>query len=380
MNVQLTRDVAKTLSELVSVTNKETFPRYQTPFADYIRIKCQGGHGGSPLENVNRSKKLNGPGYGGHGGNVIFKSTHLVEDLLHLPDYIKAKNGGNAHGTSRGLHARDSVINVPLGLIVRKRIKSGDRTRNVFWHQFLKLNESLLIARGGKGGLGPSCFKKHDNRLPEVGEITNLELELRLFNDVAFLGLPNSGKTSLISSITPYMTRIGPEEGSTTRPHSAVLKFIDGLDIRLLDLPPLHPNDEKLGRILRHIYRSKLIVYVLSASDPTNHMETLQLLRSIVTGSPMFDEDKLELVVMTRCDMLHKDVLFNLDRLHYKLLDALPHIRVVGISSTHGLGLDRLVKTIRNLLYPAELTYNRRHFVESYETKLLPQELKLLAP
>lgn len=133
MNSTLSKDVAKTISELVSVKYTESFPRYQKPFVDLLRIRCRGGNGGFPLANVNRSRSLSGPGYGGHGGNVILKSTHLIDNLLHLDDVIRAKSGGDACGTSRGLHSPDTVVNVPLGVIVRKRIKADNKTVNVFW-------------------------------------------------------------------------------------------------------------------------------------------------------------------------------------------------------------------------------------------------------
>ncbi|KAK2196704.1 bifunctional GTP binding domain/OBG-type GTPase/P-loop containing nucleoside triphosphate hydrolase/GTP1-OBG domain superfamily/GTP1-OBG domain [Babesia duncani] len=357
MNNTITKDVAKALTELVSINAAESFPRYQTPFVDYVRIKCKGGHGGSPLPNVNRSRRLNGPGYGGHGGDVILRSTHLSDNLLHLEHLIKAKNGGDASGTSRGV-------------IVRKRVKTDEGTRAIFWHQFMETDDKLLVARGGKGGIGPSCFKKHDNRLAEVGETTNLELELRLLNDVAFIGLPNSGKTSLLSSLTSYMTRIGPEEGSTTRPHVAVIKFVDGLDIRVLDLPPLSLDSAKDNNsILRHIYRSKLLLYVLSGADNVDHLDILLQLRNIVRESPMFTKEKLEIVVMTKCDLLYKDVLYNLDKLYFKLLDMMPNIHVVGISATHRLGLQNLVDRIRSLLYPTQIEYTKRTIVPSVEIK-----------
>lgn len=371
MTKVLRSNVVQAFADLISSKNAETFPRYQTPFVDYIRVKCKGGHGGSPVPNVNRSRRLCGPGYGGHGGDVILKATHLVESLLHLEDEIKARNGADAQGTSRGKHAPNHVVNVPLGVIVRKRVKSQSGYRNIFWHQFMDDKTSLVVARGGKGGLGPSCFKKHDNRLPEVGESTYLELELRLFNDVAFFGMPNSGKTSLISSLTSYMTRIGPEEGSTTRPHVAVLRFVDGVDIRLMDLPPIcSGNDEKIPRILRHIYRTKVLAYVLDAADP-GCLDVLENLRSTVKQSPMYDKNKLELIIMNKCDLFHKETLFNLNKVHYKLLQEEPQIRVVGTSATHRLGLGRLVNTVRDMLYPSQVDYTPRQIVQSYEIKVI---------
>nr|BAN64314.1 GTP1/OBG family protein [Babesia bovis] len=366
------KPLAEACGELLAPKQTETFPRYQKPFVDYLRVKCKAGHGGAPVANVNRSRRLCGPGYGGHGGNIVLRPTHLVESLLHIDDIVKANNGGDAMDTSRGKHAKHCAIHVPLGVIVRKRVKTEEGYRNVFWHQFLNQDRDLLVARGGRGGLGPSCFKKHDHRLPEIGETTNIELELRLINDVAFIGEPNVGKTSLISALTTYMTRIGPEEGSTTRPHIAVMRFVDGLDIRLMDLPPIcKENGIPLNRIMRHIYRSKIIAYVVTAVGDENIYCTLERLRNCIRKSPMYNSNKLELVIVNKCDMIHKHALYNLDKLYYKLANDGDQITLVGVSATHKLGLQRLANTLRELLYPTQIQHMPRERVTAHVITLL---------
>ncbi|ORM40119.1 GTPase Obg [Babesia sp. Xinjiang] len=368
----LTKPLAEACGELLAPKQTETFPRYQKPFVDFLRLKCKAGHGGSPLPNVNRSRRLCGPGYGGHGGGVVLRPTHLVESLLHIEDTVKAKNGGDASGTSRGKHASNCAIHVPLGLIVRKRIKTDTGYRSVFWHQFIDQKRDLVVAKGGRGGVGPSSFKKHDHRLPEVGETTSLELELRLLNDVAFIGEPNVGKTSIISALTSYMTRIGPEEGSTTRPHVAVMRFVDGLDLRLMDLPPVAAeNGIPIPRILRHIYRTKVIAYVIDAASEEDPVDTLYRLRAIVKASKMYNSDKSELVIVNKCEMFHKEALYNLDRVHYKLIHEADDVKVVGTSATHKLGLQRLANILRQLVHPSQPHYTPRQTVDSYETSLI---------
>ncbi|GIX60828.1 GTP-binding protein [Babesia caballi] len=358
--------VSRAFGELVVPKQVETFPRYQKPFADYVRLKCKGGHGGSPLPNVNRSRRLCGPGYGGHGGDVLLKPTHLVESLLHIEDTVRAANGGDASGTSRGLHARPCVISVPPGTIVRKRVKTVNGYRSIFWHQFLDEKQSLVVARGGRGGLGPSCFKKHDGRLPELGETSALELELRLINDVALIGEPNVGKTSIVSALTSYMSRIGPEEGSTTRPHVAVLRFVDGLDVRLMDLPPLcMESGIEIDRILRHLYRTKVVAYVVDGATDGDAVGTLRRLRGMVRASSMYDDAKTELVVVNKCDMVHKEALYNLDKVYYRLLNEDRHLHVVGTSATHRLGLQRLVNTIKELVHQSHMQHDTRQTVKA---------------
>ncbi|GFE53123.1 GTP-binding [Babesia ovis] len=371
----IVKPLREACGELLAPKQTETFPRYQKPFVDFLRVKCKAGHGGAPVPNVNRSRRLCGPGYGGHGGDVVLRPTHLVESLLHIEDTVKAKDGGDAAGTSRGKHASKCAIHVPLGLIVRKRIKTDEGYRSIFWHQFIDEKQDLVVARGGRGGIGPSCFKKHDNRLPEVGETTTLELELRLINDVAFIGEPSVGKTTLISALTSYMTRIGPEEGSTTRPHVAVMRFVDGLDIRLMDLPPIGiEGGIPIRRILRHIYRTKVIAYVINAADEGDPVNALERLRDAVKTSTMYNSGKSELVIVNKCDMFHKETLYNLDRLYYRLINKGEPITVVGVSATHKLGLQRLANTLREMVYPSQLQYSPRETVESYQVTLINQE------
>jgi Obg family GTPase CgtA len=345
----------------------ESFPLLQRDFVDRRLITFKSGKGGEPAPDAVRGQKTTGPAFGGHGGSVILRGRSKVESLSVLPeeDTISANAGGDGSKYSRGIHARDTVIDVPLGTIVRERVKTDSKTpegRTIytprFVFQFLEDKESIVVCEGGKGGVGPQTFKKGDGRKGAHGVKKSIDLELRLINDCCLLGAPNSGKTSIISSLTSSLTRIGPEPYSTTRPHLGTLQFKDGLQVKLLDLPGIVEGDsgdkQRGARVLRHTYRSKLVLYCIDMSSGDDPFEALQTLRKeLRMFDPKYFAQRRELVVATKCDMLHRDSLINLDSLFFRVRARLgPDVPVVGTSARFGLGISRLVYQIRELLYP----------------------------
>jgi len=247
-----------------------------------------------------------------------------------------------------------------------------------FRYQFLRDGDTYLVARGGVGGIGPKSFKLNDGRKPTDGERRRIELELRLINDCSFLGHPNAGKTSLLAALSRAHTRIGPEEYSTTRPHVGVVRFRDQVEMRLCDLPGLKEGaseDKLMGRrILQHTYRSRVLVFVVNMargqhSDHDTLQEVEALRREAIAYDPL-NEQKPWMVVGTKCDALHRDAMFHLDSLHFRLRARYGDIPVVGTSARFGLGLTRLVRTLRQLLYPDLLEARRRLPAERFVTQL----------
>eukprot|EP00439_Symbiodinium_sp_Y106_P073050 s678_g13.t1 len=355
--------------ELFGTEDVESFPRLQKPFVDRIWLSAKAGNGGSPAPNANRRPHLpTGPGYGGHGGNVILKATTQIESFLDVPEKINAEHGGDGHDSSRGKSGKDYVLQVPLGTIIRERVFSGERTpegRRIFLpqfrYQFLRHEDTYIVAKGGTGGIGPKSFKKGDSRRPTHGQRARLELELRLMNDAALVGMPNAGKTSLLAALSRAHTRIGPEEFSTTRPHVGVIKFRDRVEIRLCDLPGLSEGaheDKLMGRrILRHMYRSRALAFVVNVArgESSEHdvLAEVEMLREEAIRFEPLNAEKPWMVIGTKCDLLHRDPLFHLDSLFYRLRARYgAEVPVVGTSSRFGLGLTRTVRILRQLIYP----------------------------
>ncbi|CAA9990221.1 GTP-binding protein, putative [Plasmodium knowlesi strain H] len=447
------------LMKILTEPTDHLMMRNERRFCDFLWVVAKSGKGGEPNYKRRRSKKLKGEGYGGHGGNVILKSKKSIYDLIKIEQKVKANDGENFKENSRGKDGSDKIVFVPVGTIVRKRIYCKKKNENnrkmyksIFWHQFLKENEELLVARGGKGGISYSFFKKHDYRLPENGEKMLLELELRLMNDVAFIGIGNSGKTSLCSSLSRYYGNISSQIFSTTIPHVSNINYIDGVEITLLDTPFLfynaHKDSSRGKRILRHLYRSKLIVYVIDvASDKlenvddtqvedyyteslkranskasdggktidaveageeevlkesthkdnctderSNHMhaskevranlkdyhnDTIKQIKMLRNELFLFNPDylkKKELVVATKCDMLHKNALLNLDSLYFRLKNIFPHIEVIGTSAKFGLGIKLLSRKIRELIYPEHVLMSNKMYAKNIEDYIIPTQ------
>ena len=348
-------------------SESDSFRPPQRDFEDRRRILFRSGKGGNPAPDTVRGQKKNGPAFGGHGGSVYLRASAKLESLSELPSspVLSADVGGDGNKYSRGIHARDLVVEVPLGTIVRERVKTGQLTaegRGIyaprFVYQFLKDRDEFLLCQGGPGGLAPLTFKKGDGRKGAPGVRKSIDLELRLVNDIALIGVPNSGKSSIISALTCASTQIGPEPYTTTRPHLGTLRFRDGQSVRIVDLPGVSKNDatDKLRgmRILRHAWRSKLIMYCvnISSEDPFSEIEMLR------EELKMYDSknERKEVIIATKCDLLHNNENWTeiLDSLAFKSM-ARWGVPVIGTSARFGLGIRPLVAEIRATLFPQSL-------------------------
>mmetsp|Transcript_7358 Transcript_7358/g.15753 ORF Transcript_7358/g.15753 Transcript_7358/m.15753 type:complete len:218 (+) Transcript_7358:1-654(+) len=178
--------------------------------------------------------------------------------------------------------------------------------------------------------------------------------------------------------------RWGPEEYSTTRPHTGVIHFRDGVDIRVTDLPGIYEgaNEDitKGRRVLRQTYRAKVLCYVLDMSNSDmftggrDAVADLEMLRKETNAYTEFNEAKPWMVIGTKCDMLHRDTLFNLDSLHFRTKARYgTDVPVVGTSARFGLGIERVVSTIRQLLYPDLILPLDRVLAGPMEKILIPQ-------
>eukprot|EP00397_Hematodinium_sp_SG-2012_P051185 GEMP01059857.1.p1 GENE.GEMP01059857.1~~GEMP01059857.1.p1 ORF type:complete len:421 (-),score=46.68 GEMP01059857.1:45-1307(-) len=353
-------DTQKVLTE-ISDEGVENFPRFQKPFVDRMWMEVKAGNGGNPAPGATRNYHImKGPAYAGHGGAVYFKSTLAIDNFVDLPTKPPVRHGGDGYKTHRGLHGKDVVIQVPLGTIIRERIWNGERSpegrrryKPKFRYQLLNEGEHHLIAKGGIGGIGPRSFKKNDGRHGTPGQRVRLELELRVMTDICLLGTPNSGKSALLAALSRTITRIGPEAYSTTRPHTGALRYRDGVVYKITDLPGVDEgakDDRSRGvRILRHTYRARMLIFVVDVTMP-DPLKQLEILQEEAYAFDPRNAGKPFIVVGTKCDALHKDALFNLDSLYYRLQARQGGVLCIGTSARFGLGILRLVRSIRSLM------------------------------
>ncbi|MFQ3676096.1 MAG: GTPase ObgE [Endomicrobiia bacterium] len=249
-------------------------------FIDKIKIYVESGRGGNGCCSFRREKYVpfGGPdgGCGGKGGDVYLKVNPEMTTLydFSIRPHYKAQDG--QHGKSKNMYGKDGedlIIDVPQGTVV---FKIDENTKEKSFLADLKNpDEKILIVCGGRGGRGNASFKTSTNRAPRISEFGEpgkkvvLELELKLIADVGIVGLPNAGKSSLLSRLTLASPKIADYPFTTLKPNLGVCNYKDS-KIIFADIPGLIENAH-LGKglgteFLRHIERTKILVHMIDIS------------------------------------------------------------------------------------------------------------------
>ncbi|WGH24702.1 MAG: 50S ribosome-binding GTPase [Candidatus Shikimatogenerans bostrichidophilus] len=242
-------------------------------FTDYIKIICKSGNGGhGSVHFLRKSKKLGKPngGNGGNGGNIILVGNKNIFDLYKINKIklFKAENGYNGMKNCKtGRNGRDCIINVPLYTEINYYNKINKNNKI-----FIKYhNQKELIVNGGKGGKGNNYYKNSFNQksrkysLGEQGKTINIILNLKLPIDISILGLPNTGKTTILSKITNNKKII--DNNTIKIPNFGVYKN-NYKNYLIIDLPSIKYNNSIGKRInikfIKYIYSNKIILLVIS--------------------------------------------------------------------------------------------------------------------
>ncbi len=245
-------------------------------FVDEVKINVKGGRGGNGVTSFSRQPfEPKGPpdgGDGGHGGDVVLRATHDVATLLDFHHRPHRTAGKGVHGEGdlrRGADGADEVLRVPVGTVV----KDADGT---IVGDLVTDGAELVVARGGRGGRGNASFRTGTRRAPrfhELGEPPQerwIILELKLIADVALVGFPNAGKSSLISRLSAAKPKVAGYPFTTLSPNLGVVR-VDDLDFVVADVPGLveGANQGKgLGhQFLRHVERAGALVHVLDCAS-----------------------------------------------------------------------------------------------------------------
>jgi len=284
---------------------------------DQATIFVRAGKGGDGCLSFRREKFVpkGGPdgGDGGRGGHVILEGDSSMDTLLSFnarPHY-RAKNGQPGSGKSMsGAAGDDLVVPVPLGTVVTDR-DTGACIADI---QFPGQRE--VIARGGEGGLGNEHFKSATNQTPrettpgEEGEERTLDLELKLIADAGLIGLPNAGKSTLLSVISRATPKIADYPFTTLQPNLGMAELSDHRRIVFADIPGLIEGASQgagLGHdFLRHVDRTKLLVHLveimpIDGSDPIANYETIR--NELFQHSAVLAE-KPEIIVFSKIDLM----------------------------------------------------------------------------
>lgn len=257
-------------------------------FIDYAVIELTAGKGGDGAVAFRREKFVpkGGPagGNGGRGGDIIIEAHHNLNTLLDFRyKRIYKANNGEMGGNSLkdGKAGKDVVIKVPMGTVIK------DYESKEILIDLDKNKRSAVVAKGGKGGKGNSNFATPTNQTPRFaekgkpGEYKKVILELKLIADVGLVGFPNSGKSTLISTITEARPKIADYPFTTLKPNLGIVRYKDYQSFTVADIPGIiegaHEGKGLGHQFLRHIERTKIILFLINitSEDYESDFETL---------------------------------------------------------------------------------------------------------
>jgi GTP-binding protein len=314
-------------------------------FVDYVKIMCRSGHGGPGSRHFRREKfaPKGGPdgGDGGRGGHIILRGNKQMWTLLHLKyrKHIIAEYGGSG-GASRstGKDGADIILDVPLGTIARDA-ESGEVLFEISTD-----GEMVIIAKGGRGGLGNTNFKSSTMQTPRFAQPgEDFEegwkiLELKILADVGLVGFPNAGKSTLLSKVSAAKPEIADYPFTTLVPNLGIVAYRDNQSFVMADIPGIIEGAHEgkgLGlRFLRHIERNSILLFLIPA-DSTNHFNEYQILLNELRQFNPDLLDKQRIIAISKSDLLDQDLMADIS----KEMKEIPH---VFFSSITGKGIIEL--------------------------------------
>lgn len=329
----------------------------QQNFIDHLRIFARSGNGGPGSVHFRREKFVpkGGPdgGDGGKGGSIILKGNQNLWTLLHLRyrKHVLAENGqGGAGNRMSGADGPDIILEVPLGTIAKY-----DETGEVFC-EVTEHGQEVVMFAGGKGGLGNDHFKTSTNQAPyyaqpgELGIEGWVILELKLLADIGLVGLPNAGKSTLLSVISAAKPKIADYAFTTLAPNLGVVSYRDHKSFVMADIPGIIEGASEgkgLGlRFLRHIERNSALLFMIPADADDIANEYRLLLNELKKYNPeLLDKDRL--LAITKSDMLDEELITEMKAL------LPPEIPTVFISSVTQTGITELKDLIWKALNPS---------------------------
>ncbi len=282
-------------------------------YFDEIIIEVSGGKGGDGVIQFRREKFVprGGPdgGDGGHGGSVILRVDQHQNTLSNFRHKRQFKADGGVRGKGKnqtGASGDDLIIKVPAGTMVFNEADGS------FVGDLVSDGQEIKICKGGRGGRGNTRFKTSKNKAPRIAEkgeppeeIT-IRLELKLIADVGIIGVPNAGKSTLLSVVSNAKPKIAPYPFTTLQPNLGVVDLEDDIQLVMADIPGLIEGahrGEGLGHdFLRHIQRTRVLIHVLDGLAEEPFLDFAQINSELALFDPALG-DKPQIVVLNKMDM-----------------------------------------------------------------------------
>jgi len=321
-------------------------------FVDRVQIEVEAGRGGDGCLSFRRERFIprGGPdgGDGGQGGSVVIRATEGVDHLAVAAHrkHWRARAGSGGQGSNRhGRSAVDTVIEVPPGTVVR------DAKKHFVLKDLKQAGDSVVAAKGGKGGKGNAHFKSATNRAPRQftrggeAEVRMLILELKVIADVGLIGRPNAGKSTLLARLSRAKPAIADYPFTTKRPHLGRVDVDRDYSFVLADIPGLIEGAHQgvgLGlEFLRHIERTKVFLHLVEPipADQTNPVDNYWAIRNELAQYQEELVERSEILAVTKMELpgaesVRTDLTQQLGR------------EVLGISAVTGEGLDALIRAV----------------------------------
>jgi len=316
-------------------------------FIDFTVIELQSGNGGAGCISFRREKYIpkGGPdgGNGGRGGNICVladKNIHTLQDVRYNRIY-KAKNGQQGSSNSKtGKDGDDIIIKVPIGTIIK-----DNKTKELV-ADFIEDGQKEIICTGGIGGKGNINYKTSTRQTPRYaqsgteGQKGTYELELKILADVGLVGLPNAGKSTLLSVVSKAQPKIADYPFTTLDPHLGIVKYEEFKSFVMADIPGLIEGASKgkgLGhKFLKHIERNKLLLFLIDSLDP-DPSQTFEILKNeLLTFNKSLS---LKPIILVRTK---SDVYSELDDSQWKKIPEY----LGDISSVANIGLKELIEVV----------------------------------
>ncbi|MCS5653510.1 MAG: GTPase ObgE [Candidatus Marinimicrobia bacterium] len=320
-------------------------------FVDYTKVELHAGKGGPGCVSFRREKYIpkggRDGGNGGRGGNIIVQgdsNLHTLQDVRYSRIYT-AKNGTPGLSSMKtGKDGEDIIIRVPLGTLIR------NVTSSMVAADMVEDGDEVVICKGGIGGKGNVNFKSSTHQTPRYaqpgteGETGEFEFELKVLADVGLVGLPNAGKSTLLSVLSKARPKIADYPFTTLEPHLGIVKTGEYQSFLMADIPGLIEGASKgkgLGhQFLRHIERNRLLLYLIDG----NEEEPLNVFNTLKNELKTYNEALLlkpKVLVRTKGDTLN-----DVDETKW---ESIPEY-LMEISSVAQTGLTELVREISNRL------------------------------